>query len=80
LQSGVRWLGDNRRLLVGHSGRLHLIDPVAGTTREVLSVWPDAIVGFSLSRDDRLIVYGLRSNRADIWLASAEDRPTDRQQ
>jgi hypothetical protein len=50
---------------------------MAGTTHEVLSVSPDDIVGFSLSRDDRLIVYGLRSNRADIWLASTEDRLTD---
>ena len=79
LQSGLRWLSDSRRLLVGDQGRLHLINPMAGTTHEVLSVLPDAIVGFSLSRDDRLIVYGLRSNRADIWLASAEDRPTERQ-
>jgi hypothetical protein len=53
LQSLVRWLSDNRRLLVSSKGRLHLINPVAGTTHEVLSVWPDAIVGFSLSRDDR---------------------------
>jgi hypothetical protein len=79
LQSGARWLSDNRRLLVGYQGRLHLINPVAGTTHEVLTVLPDDIVGFSLSRDDRLIVYGLRSNSADIWLASAEDRPTARQ-
>ena len=37
-------------------------------------------VGYLLSRDNRLIVYGLRSDNADIWLARAEDRPTGRQQ
>ena len=78
-RSGARWLSDNRRLLVGYQGRLYLINPVAGKIHEVLSVLPDAIVGYSLSRDDRLIVYSLRSNKADIWLASAEDRPTERQ-
>ena len=73
-QSGAtaRWLSDNRRLLVGHQGGLHLVDPAAGKTHEVLSVAPDAIVGYSLSRDDRLIVYGLRTNKADIWVASSE--------
>jgi Tol biopolymer transport system component len=78
-ESVARWLNDNRRLLASYEGRLYLIDSVAVTIREVMSVWPDAIVGYSLSRDDRLIVYGLRSRRADIWLASAESLPTERQ-
>jgi dipeptidyl aminopeptidase/acylaminoacyl peptidase len=72
----AHWLSDNRRLLVGSQGRLYLINPPAGKSREVLSVLPDAIIGYSLSRDDRLIVYALRNNKADIWLASADDRPT----
>jgi hypothetical protein len=79
-QSVARWLSDNRRLLVNDKGRLYLINPMTAKIHEVLSVWPDAIAGYSLSRDDRLIVYGLRSRRADIWLASAEDRPKGRQQ
>jgi Tol biopolymer transport system component/predicted Ser/Thr protein kinase len=77
---GARWLSDNRRLLVGDQGRLLLIDPVEAKSHVVLSVVPDDLVGYSLSRDDRLIVYSLRSNKADIWLASAEDHPTGRQQ
>jgi serine/threonine protein kinase len=76
---GARWLSDSRRLLVGQQGKLQLIDTVARKSREVLSVLPDSIVGYSLSRDDRLIVYGQRSNRADIWLASAQGRVTERQ-
>jgi Tol biopolymer transport system component len=78
LGAGAFWLSDNRRLLVGSEGRLYLINPAAGKSHEVLSVLPDAITGYSLSRDDRLIVYALRSNKADIWLASADDRPTGR--
>jgi Tol biopolymer transport system component len=78
--SAPRWLSDSRRLLVGHQGRLHLINSKSGKAHEVLSVWPDALRGYSISRDDRLIVYGLRSNRADIWLASLEDRTAERQQ
>ena len=80
IQSVARWLSDNRRLLVAYRGRLHLINTVAAKSHEVLSVWPDAIGGHSVSRDDRLIVYGLRSRRSDIWLASAEERPTGRRQ
>jgi len=79
LGSTPRWLSDSRRLLVGQQGKLYLINPLAAKTHEVLSVFPDAIVGYSISRDDRLIVYGLRSNKADIWLASADERPTKRQ-
>ncbi len=79
-RSVARWLSDSRRLLVGYDGSLYLINPADETSHEVLSVLPDAINGYSLSRDDRLIVYGLRSNKADIWLGSAEDRPTERQQ
>jgi Tol biopolymer transport system component len=79
LGSYPRWLSDSRRLLVGDGGRLNLIDPPAATSHEVLSVSPDAMAGYSLSRDNRLIVYGIRSNRADIWLASAEDRAIARQ-
>jgi Tol biopolymer transport system component len=77
---GARWLSDNRRLLVGYQGRLYLIDSVSGKIHDVLSVLPDDILGYSLSRDDRLIVYGLRSNKADIWLATPENRTPKRQQ
>lgn len=77
--SKARWLSDNRRLLVGSRGMLHLVNTLTAKSHEILSVWPDAILGSSISRDDRLIVYGLRNNKADIWLASAENRPTDRQ-
>jgi serine/threonine protein kinase len=74
LGSTPRWLSDSRRLLVGNPSNLFLINPLAATSQEVLSVWPDTFRGYSLSRDSRLIVYGLRSNRADIWLASLEVR------
>jgi hypothetical protein len=53
---------------------------VSGKIHDVLSVLPDDILGYSLSRDDRLIVYGLRSNKADIWLATPENRTPKRQQ
>jgi hypothetical protein len=43
-------------------------------------VLPDAINGYSISRDDRLIVYGLRSRKADIWMASLEDGAGKREQ
>jgi hypothetical protein len=76
---GARWLRDNRRLLVAYRGTLHLINTVAATSHEIFSVLPHAVAGYSISRDGRLIVYGLRSKKADIWLASAEKRPTERQ-
>jgi hypothetical protein len=76
----ARWLSDNRRLLVANLSRLHLINTVTATSHEILSVWPDAIIGCSLSRDDQPIVFGLRSNKADIWLADLENGTTERQQ
>ena len=77
-RSVARWLSDSRRLLAGYEGRLYLVNPADGTSREVLAVLPDVISTYPLSRDDRLIVYSVRSNRADIWLASAEHRPAER--
>ena len=78
--SAARWLSDSRRLLVGYQGGLYLINPGAGKPHKIVSVFPDAISGYSLSRDDRLIVYGVRNRKADIWLASLEDRSAERQQ
>jgi Tol biopolymer transport system component/serine/threonine protein kinase len=80
IESAARWLSDSRRLLVGYRGGLYLINPGAGKTQKILSILPDVINGYSISRDDRLIVYGVRSRKADIWLASLEDRPAERRQ
>ena len=72
----ARWLSDSRRLLVGGGSRsLDLISSVTGKGHEVLSL-PAPLNGYSVSRDNRLIVYGQRNGQADIWLASAENRPT----
>ena len=80
VESAARWLSDSRRLLVGYQGGLYLINPGAGKPHKIVSVFPDAINGYALSRDDRLIVYGVRNRKADVWLASLEDRPAERQQ
>jgi Tol biopolymer transport system component/serine/threonine protein kinase len=73
VESAARWLSDNRRLLVGYRGGLYLLHSGTGKAHKILSVLPDAINGYSISRDDRLIVSGLRSRKADIWMASLED-------
>ena len=80
VESGPRWLSDSRRLVVGYQGGLYLINPGAGKPHKIVSVFPDAINGYSLSRDDRLIVYGVRNRKADIWLASLEGRSAESQQ
>jgi Tol biopolymer transport system component len=66
------WLKDSRRLLFVSGGRLLLIDTQTKQTRELFSVAPHRIEGFTLSRDDRQIYFSRASNEADIWLVSVK--------
>jgi Tol biopolymer transport system component len=68
------WLGDGRRLLFLHEGKIHLVDRQSKKTRELLSVAPQEIArrGFVVSRDDRQICFSMASLEADIWLMNLE--------
>jgi Tol biopolymer transport system component len=66
------WLRDSRRLLFVAGGRLLLLDTNTKQPRELFSVAPHRIEGFTLSRDDRQIYFSRASNEADIWLMSVE--------
>jgi Tol biopolymer transport system component len=66
------WLKDSRRLLFVSGGRLLLLDTQTKQTRELFSVAPHRIEGFTLSPDDRQIYFSRASNEADIWLMSVK--------
>ena len=51
------WLNDNRRLLFHHDGKIFLADSRTKKTQEVLSVFPNKINRFVISRDNRQL-YG----------------------
>jgi eukaryotic-like serine/threonine-protein kinase len=71
---GVRpvWLGDSRRLLFDSQGKIYLTG-AEGKPREILSVAPLSTDGpTTLSRDDRLMLFGVVSTESDIWLATLE--------
>jgi Tol biopolymer transport system component len=78
--SAARWLRDSRRLLISYQGRLYLIDTLSLKSREVFSQLPNEVAGFSLSQDERLIVYSLNSREADIWLARPGIRRVEQKQ
>ena len=65
------WLGDSHRLLINvGDGRISLMDSLSKKTREVLSILPEMISDFRLSRDGRQIFF-VRSNRqSDIYMLS----------
>ncbi len=68
-----RWLSDSRRLLFYDEGKIHLVDSQSRRTREILSAAPNEIQQwYALSRDDRLIVFGLVVVESDIWMATWE--------
>jgi dipeptidyl aminopeptidase/acylaminoacyl peptidase len=65
---GPRWLSDSRRLLFNRQGKLFLVDTRTKKTHEV----PSGHGLGSVSRDDRIIVYLVRTIEDDIWLSSAK--------
>jgi len=62
------WLNDGRRLLLTNSGRLLVLDSVAKTARDLLSVAPDDFDSVALSADNRTIYFTRAIRRGDIWL------------
>lgn len=66
--SFCRWLSDSRRLLFIDGSKLSLVDSHTMRVHEVLSVAPQFYGGLALSKDERLIYFGLLQLEADIWL------------
>ncbi len=66
------WLFDNRRLLFPRGDKLFLIDTTTRRVQEIFSAAPHALHGYGLSKDGRLLYYGLARTEADIWLLSLE--------
>lgn len=64
------WLNDNRRLIYMNRGSLWLVDTETKKSRTLLSVQPNNIHTFSLSRDNRRLCYTLRTSESDIWILS----------
>jgi dipeptidyl aminopeptidase/acylaminoacyl peptidase len=70
---GPVWLKDNRRLLFFRQDKLYLVDSQSKKAHEVLSVAPHNLSAkLVLSRDNRMIYFGLSQTEADIWLMSLE--------
>jgi Tol biopolymer transport system component len=71
--SGVTpvWLGDSRRLIFGDTGgKLFLLDTQTKKVRQIYSLAPQLIDGFTVSRDDRSIYFSYFTEEADIWLCN----------
>jgi Tol biopolymer transport system component/tRNA A-37 threonylcarbamoyl transferase component Bud32 len=66
------WLKDSRRVIFVARGRMLLGDTQTKQTRELFSVAPHRIEGFTLSGDDRQIYFSRASNEADIWMMSVK--------
>jgi Tol biopolymer transport system component len=64
------WLNDNRRILYLRQDRLALVDTDSRKVMEVLSVLPDTLGRFTISRDNQELYIVRASNEADIWLAN----------
>lgn len=65
------WQSDGRRLIFGDGGgALYLLDTQTKKVRQLYSLAPQLIDGFTLSQDDRLIYFSYFTEEADIWLLS----------
>ena len=62
------WLSDGRRLLFDEGSKLRLIDTQTGSVRDLLSIAPDILWLWSVSRDNRTAYITRRVSQADIWL------------
>jgi Tol biopolymer transport system component len=68
-----RWLPGGQRLLFHDHAKLRLLDLRSGKHVEVLSASPHRVGDFfALSRDSRLLCFGLTVTEADIWLMSRD--------
>jgi serine/threonine protein kinase len=63
------WLDDDRVLAIV-KGRLVLVDAPSKQARDVLSVGPDVIRWWTLSKDARTLIVSRGSNESDIWMAT----------
>jgi len=62
------WLSDNRRIIYSWGWELHLADHETLKTHEILSLAPDKVGVFVVSRDDRWIYFVRSSSESDLWL------------
>jgi dipeptidyl aminopeptidase/acylaminoacyl peptidase len=62
------WLSDDRRLIYNWGWELHLANRETLKTHRVLSLAPDGVGAFALSRDDRWIYFVRSSSESDLWL------------
>ncbi len=69
------WLNDNQRLLFFSQDKLYLLDSRTRKTQEILSVASNRFQSLGVSRDSRVIYFGLQTTEADIWLAALEKGP-----
>jgi hypothetical protein len=65
---GPTWLNDGRRLLFDEGSSLRLIDSQTKSIRDLLSIAPDTLSLWSLSRDNRTAYVTRLVSQADIWL------------
>ena len=68
------WLSHSRRLLYLDKGKVHLLDSVSKSVRELVSVMPEEIArrGFAVSPDDRRIYFSVSTTEADVWMVEFE--------
>ena len=64
------WLRDGRRVLFRHERALYLASTDGKGVTEVLSVAPDMIHSFTISRDNRTLYLAVSTSEADVWAAS----------
>jgi Tol biopolymer transport system component len=66
--AGPLWLNDGRRLVFQDKSKLFLIDSQTHATRELMSVAPDTMDLWAVTRDNRTIYLVRHVEQADIWL------------
>jgi hypothetical protein len=64
------WLRDGRHVLFRRERALYLASTDGKGVTEVLSVAPDMLHSFTISRDNRTIYLAVSTSEADVWAAS----------
>jgi eukaryotic-like serine/threonine-protein kinase len=78
---GPLWLSDGVRLLYEKQGAIVLFDTRTGRTKQIVprgTVTPGWAMKFSLSKDDRQLVYLQTQRDGDIWMMSLDPNGAER--
>ena len=68
------WLGDGRRLLYEHRGRISIVDVASGISHEVFAMPGESVNNPQLTADNSQLFFTHSTSTGDIWIVDFSQR------